>query len=88
MEEQIYLIGNYDPETVSLAGSASMMFLVLGVIYSILAIVFYFKDEKKSAKIFTLASITLYVVSVILLILWATYIIINQINGITNLLNW
>lgn len=83
MEEQIYLVSNYDPETISFTGSASMAFLILGIIYSILAIVFTFRKEDKSAKIFTMASIVLYVVSVILLILWATYLIINQINGIT-----
>lgn len=85
MEEQIYLVSNYDPETISFTGSASMAFLILGVFYSILAIIFTFKQQRKSAMIFTTASIVLYVVSIILLILWATYLIINQINGITSI---
>lgn len=86
--DEIYLTSNFDPETINFTGYASMAFLVIGLIYSILTVIFTFKKQEKAAIIFKMSAITLYVCSIFLLILWATYVIVNQVNGMTELLSW
>lgn len=80
------IVGNYDINYIYNIGLAAMITLGVGFVFSIISLIFKFKNEEQGSAAFQNLAISLYVCSIIILIFWATFTIINQINAIIELL--
>lgn len=80
------IVGNFNIDTIYYVGLSSMISLVLGFVFMIVSIIFKFKNWDKESSIIKMLSNSLYVRSIVLLIFWSTFLIINQINNFINLI--
>lgn len=80
------IVGNYDINYIYYIGLTSMISLVLGFMFMLVSLIFKFKNEEQGSAAFQNLAISLYACSIIILIFWATFTIINQINAIIELL--
>lgn len=79
------IVGNYDMNTIYYTGLCAMIILVIGFVFMIGSLILKFKEYEKESFALKTISNTLYVCSILLLIFWATFTIINQINVLINL---
>lgn len=79
------IVGNYDIDTIYFTGLAAMIILVIGFAFMIGSLVFKYKNYDKESFALKTLSNSLYICSIILLIFWATFTIVNQINAMINL---
>lgn len=74
------IVGNYDIKSIYYIGLISMISLVIGFVFMITSLVFKFTRRENISFAFKMLSQSMYICSIVLLIFWSTFIIVNQVN--------